>query len=258
MSDETTQNVLDVPENKEIERSFAVIDDSWKAFEDKERPAESIEQGYINTGDCTVRIRISKDAVTGKKEHAELTFKSKSNTAGGANERDEWNIPIKKGMARAMMDILCQRSISNGSSQDTTAPYVIKKTRHYLDMNDIHRRQLGLTKTQRDAMRDQNQWTVDIFDEQQPNGKKFPPNFATVEIEQKNGGRPVTNINPDLYPFIHSKLELTTWPGRPFSSRRLADPNTSSQEAIEELIRIRDSLPPRTFIQTDAERRREI
>lgn len=97
---------------KEIERRYRVTDDSWR-----EHIVRSInmEQGYLATGNATVRIRIAA-------EEAWITVKGPSDKSRLMCDEFEYAIPYLE--AREMLDKL-------------SVGYRIQKTRHIVDINGV-------------------------------------------------------------------------------------------------------------------------
>jgi CYTH domain-containing protein len=129
----------------EIERKFIVVNQQWKQMADA-KATEDIVQGYVRSPDSTVRVRISTNVASGKKE-AFLTLKTKRNISyDTAIDRREWEYSIPVEHAQDMLDHLCDSKI--------------KKRRYHL-------------------MHEGKEWTIDDFTKPKYHGLKL----AEIELE---------------------------------------------------------------------------
>jgi CYTH domain-containing protein len=93
----------------EIERKFLLKNDQWRSL----AKGTSYCQGYLATGDCTVRVRLAG-------EQGFLTIKGK--TTGISRSEYEYAIPVND--AQEMLHNLCQRPL-------------IEKTRYQIDWEGL-------------------------------------------------------------------------------------------------------------------------
>jgi adenylate cyclase len=135
--------------DREIERKFLVLDDSWRG--DVSGDPVPMRAGYLSARpEATVRVRMEG-------EHAVLTIKGKPVDADG-RERPEYNLPIPASQAQA---ILSSAMLEGGVVRKTRWPVRVGNSDYTVDVFDHPRAGLVLVEIElrhRDAEFDRPAW----------------------------------------------------------------------------------------------------